>query len=150
MIELGAGTGVISDAAARRMPQGGRYLALEIDPELVEYLRASRPWLEVEQADAAELGTIAKRAAITDVDTVLCSLPWSLLSEHERKRVLGEITQLLAPHGKLVILMTPSSMLRVSGRGFIRQLRRAFAAVSIRLTWRTVSPGLVLVATAPR
>lgn len=149
IVELGAGTGVISDAAARRMPAGARYLALEIDPELVEYLHASRPWLDVEQADAAELGAVAERAGITEVDTVLCTLPWSLLSEQQREHVLGQIAGLLTPRGKLVILMTPSSMLRGSGRGFVRQLRRAFANVRFGLTWRTVSPGIVLVATGP-
>jgi phosphatidylethanolamine/phosphatidyl-N-methylethanolamine N-methyltransferase len=64
VVELGAGTGTVSDAISERLAPGSRHLAIEIDPPLAARLRARRPDLEVVVGDAADLRAILRERGL--------------------------------------------------------------------------------------
>ena len=70
VVELGPGTGVVSAALRRRLPEGARHIAVEIDPGMVEHLRRTRPWLEVVEGDAADLQKLLADIGVDQVDAV--------------------------------------------------------------------------------
>ncbi|NMM91264.1 hypothetical protein B2J88_44360 [Rhodococcus sp. SRB_17] len=55
VVELGPCTGSVTDAIAARLPVGGRHLTVEVDGELVTYLRRARPRVETLWGDACNL-----------------------------------------------------------------------------------------------
>jgi len=62
----------------RRIPAGGRHLAVELDSTLVEHLRSSYPRLDVIHGDASELGKLLADRGVEEVDAVISGLPWAL------------------------------------------------------------------------
>ena len=53
VVEIGPGEGALTEELARR---GGRLIALEVDPQLIERLRRRFPQVEVQHADARGMG----------------------------------------------------------------------------------------------
>lgn len=124
VVELGAGTGAMSDPIRARLGPGARHLAVEIDPDLVAHLRASRPWLEVVQGDALEFTRLLDEAGIGRVDVVVCSLPWALFPAAQRRALLHDIAGRLTPDGAFSTITT---WMALPGR--VRDLREALGEV---------------------
>ncbi|PRX42922.1 hypothetical protein B0I32_1648 [Nonomuraea fuscirosea] len=98
MVELGAGSGAITDVIAR-LPPDGRLLAVEINHDLVGYLSRSRPWLQVLGGDAAELASLLRGAEVDRVDAIVSALPWTLLPAGHRRRILPRSAMCWPPTG---------------------------------------------------
>ncbi len=143
VIELGPGTGVISSAVRDRLPAGARQLAVELHPGMVDYLRRELTWLEVLAGDAAELPSLLEPLGITRVDVVISGLPWSLFDADLQARMLGAVTEVLAPDG----VFSAFGYLHAAGRGSARRFRalldQAFAEVTTTSVWRNVLPARV-------
>lgn len=97
VVELGAGTGALSRAVAARLPPRARFVAVELDPQLVAHLRRDQPDLEVLPGDAADLGPLLAAAGVEPVDLVVCSLPWTLLPSPRRRSMFAAIAAAMAP-----------------------------------------------------
>ena len=124
VVELGAGTGAMSDPIRARLAPGARHLAVELDPDLVAHLRHSRPWLEVVQGDALEFTRLLDDAGIDQVDVVISSLPWALFPAAHRRALLRDIAGRLAPDGAFSMITT---WMALPGR--VRDLRAALDEV---------------------
>ncbi|MFD8558962.1 class I SAM-dependent methyltransferase [Streptosporangium canum] len=147
VVELGAGGGVISDAIRRRLPPGGRQLAVELNDGMVRHLRRSRPWLEVIPGDAGDLGKFLGRAGVTQVDAVVSSLPWTLFDEQHQKRILDEVSAVLAVGGTFSTVITLAAMPFRRFRRFRALLKGTFATVGVLgPVWLNVPPALVFTA----
>lgn len=99
VVELGAGPGVLAEPIRERLGPHARYLAIEIDEELVAHLRRHKPWLEVVQGDVADLDRILDEAGITEVDAFVSTLPWAVFPQTLRLQVMGTIARRLAQAG---------------------------------------------------
>ncbi|SFN78206.1 phosphatidylethanolamine N-methyltransferase /phosphatidyl-N-methylethanolamine N-methyltransferase [Pseudonocardia ammonioxydans] len=106
VVELGAGSGVLAEPIRARLGNGARYLAIEIDEELVAHLRRHKPWLEVVQGDVADLERILDDAGIDRVDAFVSTLPWAVFPQDLRTRVLDVIARRLVPGGVLSMIIT--------------------------------------------
>lgn len=100
VVELGPGTGAISEAIRERLAPGSRQLAVEIDPGMVAHLRRARPWLDVLQGDAARLGALLGERGVSRVDAVISTLPWTLFPNDAQEAILGEVGRVLRPTGR--------------------------------------------------
>ncbi|QGK72445.1 methyltransferase domain-containing protein [Allosaccharopolyspora coralli] len=146
VVELGPGTGALTDLVEQRLPSGSRHLAVEIDPDMVDYLRRSRPWLEVHHADAADLPTLLNQQGITHVDAVISSIPWTLLPLYQQRRALDAVAHSLAPHGVFTALTYITALWRPGSAAFDRALRTTFEEVVPRTpVWRNVPPARVYI-----
>lgn len=106
VVELGAGTGAMSDPVRARLGAGSRHLAVEIDPDLVAHLRQTRPWLELVQGDALDFTRLLDEAGVGTVDVVICSLPWALFPAEKRRALLRDIAARLTPDGAFSTITT--------------------------------------------
>jgi len=97
VVELGPGTGSVTDAIGARLPAGGRHLAVEVDGELVKHLRRTRPHVETLWGDAGDLKALLASAEVDRVDAVVCALPWSLIGEGKQREILDQIAAVLVP-----------------------------------------------------
>jgi phosphatidylethanolamine/phosphatidyl-N-methylethanolamine N-methyltransferase len=150
VVELGPGTGAICPAVRARLAPGSRYVAVELDDELVAHLRRTLPWLEVLPGDAADLRALLDRAGVGRVDAVVSSLPWTLLPPAKRRSMLAGIAATLAPGG---VFATITTLTALPSR--VRDLRRCLDAmfcevVATRPVWRNVPPSRLYVCRRPR
>jgi phospholipid N-methyltransferase len=149
VVELGPGTGAICPAVRARLAPGSRYVAVELDGELVAHLRRTLPWLEVLPGDAADLRAVLDDAGVGEVDTVVSSLPWTLLPPAKRRSMLAGIAATLAPGG---VFATITTLTALPAR--VRDLRRCLDAtfdevVATRPVWRNLPPSRLYVCRRP-
>jgi phosphatidylethanolamine/phosphatidyl-N-methylethanolamine N-methyltransferase len=149
VVELGPGTGAISPAIRARLAPGSRYVAVELDAELVVYLRRTLPWLEVLPGDAGDLRALLDDAGVGPVDAVVSSLPWTLLPPGRRRTMLTGIAATLAPAG---VFATISTLTALPAR--VRDLRECLdgafeEVVATRPIWSNVPPSRLFVCRRP-
>jgi phospholipid N-methyltransferase len=150
VVELGPGTGSISEAIRARTAPGSRHLAVEIEPGLVAHLRRTKPWMETIQGDAADLGELLASAGVGRVDAVVSTLPWSLFPGEQQERIVGEIGRVLAPGGAFTTVTYLHAVPLAGARAFRRRLRSAFDEVlTTGPVWRNLPPGMTYVCRRP-
>jgi phospholipid N-methyltransferase len=134
VVELGAGTGALTREILRRMRPDATLLAFEIDPELAESLAAdvADDRLQVVAGSATELSAHlgGRRPQV-----VVSALPFTSLGVDLTREILTEVANALAEDGVLLVLQySPFRQ---------RELERAFASVTRRLSPLNVPPAFV-------
>lgn len=151
VVELGPGTGAVSAVIAERLPAAGRHLAVELDPAMVEYLRRTRPDLEVVPGNAARLAALLAERDVTSVDAVICGLPWALFDDATQAEILGGISRVIGTTGAFTTFAYLHGMTLTAARRFRQTLRATFEEVVVSATvWRNVPPAFVYVCRRPR
>ena len=150
VVELGPGTGAVSDAIARRLPPDARHLAVEVDTELAAYLRATRPSLEVVEGDAAQLNTLLAERGVQAADAVVSGLPWALFGATTQKTIMSQVAQLIGPAGVFTTFAYVHGTVLARARQFRDTLREMFDEVLVTSTvWRNLPPAFAYVCRRP-
>jgi phosphatidylethanolamine/phosphatidyl-N-methylethanolamine N-methyltransferase len=102
VLEIGAGTGSITDALLSRGLPANRLLVIERDPALVAYLRKRFPFVRVCCGDAEDAGAILCEEGISQVQTVISSLPIRNLNCDDRLAIVRGMMDALAADGQLI------------------------------------------------
>ena len=91
VLELGAGTGVVSRAllAAGMPPE--RLIVMEIVSDMARHLRDVLPGVEVLEGDARELPTLLSQHWHGRIGSVICGIPLVLLPVAEQRRFIDAI-----------------------------------------------------------
>lgn len=76
VVELGAGTGTITDVVQHRLGGRGWHIAVELNARLARLLRERHPAVDVQHAGAEELPGIMDDRGLT-ADVVISALPWA-------------------------------------------------------------------------
>lgn len=124
VLELGPGTGTVSDGVHHRLSEASRHIGIELRDDLVEYLRAHKPWLEVVHGDAIHLLSLLDDLGVHQVDAVISTIPWTVLPRNVQEHILRQVINILAPDG-VFTAVTYIPSLRAAGK---RQFRRLLAA----------------------
>jgi len=150
VVELGPGTGVVSAAIDERLPAGARHLAVELDPDMVVFLRRTRPGLDVVHGDAAQLATLLADRDVSRVSAVVSGLPWALFDTATQSAILGEVSRVIGTTGAFTTFAYLHGMSLAGARRFRRTLRDTFDEVLVSATvWRNVPPAFVYVCRRP-
>ena len=91
VIELGAGTGVISRALIEHGLAPARLFVVEIVPAMAAHLRAGLPGAQVIEGDARRLPQLIPHALHGRVGTVIVGIPLVLLPLAEQRRFIDAI-----------------------------------------------------------
>jgi phosphatidylethanolamine/phosphatidyl-N-methylethanolamine N-methyltransferase len=146
VVELGPGTGAVTEAVQRRLPPAGRHVAVEIDPTMVEYLRAAHPEVDVVRGDAADLAPLG----VTGADAVVSGLPWSLFPVDRQRAILQQVVGVLAPGGAFTTFAYRHTGAMAGARTFHRLLDGMFDEVIVSHTvWLNVPPARIYVCRRP-
>jgi phospholipid N-methyltransferase len=134
VVELGAGTGVYTEEILTRLHPEARFLAFEVDPDLVATLdgRFEDPRVRVIN-DSAE--NVEQYLDGVKVDIIVSGLPFTSLPEPVKRNIFEQITQVLAPEGVMVAIQY-STMVQ-------RDLKRVFASVRRRVSPLNVPPAFL-------
>lgn len=144
VVELGAGTGVITRALLESRDHRNGVVSIEIDRQLAEVARASLPdSAEVIVGDAINLDSFF---AADQVDCIICSLPLTLLSRQDLDSLLAAARIVLKDDGLFVFYLYRLGPLTPRYHSVMRRVRHFFPALTENRTiWRNLPPARVIV-----
>lgn len=105
LVELGAGTGVMTRALLELQPRPDRVLVFETDTASSALLIkrfAGDKCLEILNEDARNLGIILQARRIESVDAIICSLPFASLGQVASEAILRAAADALSAEGLFV------------------------------------------------
>lgn len=101
VVELGAGTGVVTEELLRSGMNPKKIIAIEYSHELVKKLRDRFPAMRIIEGNAADLTTLLGDNA-HKVNTVISSLPLRSLPTSLAKSILEQIKTVLPENGRYI------------------------------------------------
>jgi phospholipid N-methyltransferase len=127
IVEYGPGVGVITAEVLERMRPDAVVIAIETNPQFVQLLRSSLrdPRLKVVQGSAESVDTILKAQGTGCADYIISGIPFSILPDACRERILRKTCQALKPDGAFLVYQFSTRVLADLRRTFGR-VRRAF------------------------
>jgi phosphatidylethanolamine/phosphatidyl-N-methylethanolamine N-methyltransferase len=149
VVDLGAGTGQVTELLVERLAGRGRHIAVEFNPRMAEVLQRRFPSVEVICADA--------HAAVADLlaqgvrsDLTVSGLPWLVTSPKE-STIFPALGRLAAPNGAVTQLAHAWIRFFPAAKQVQRNLEASFEEVVVsRTVWRNAPPAVVYVARRPR
>ena len=97
VVELGPGTGVVTEALLARKLDPARIISIEYNPDFCKLLRDRYPGVKFIEGDAYALRKSIGPAADQPLTAVVSSLPLFTRPPAERLRLINEALDLLAP-----------------------------------------------------
>jgi phosphatidylethanolamine/phosphatidyl-N-methylethanolamine N-methyltransferase len=102
VVELGAGTGVISKALLAAGVPPERLVVVEIVRDMAEHLRQVLPGVKVIQGDAFELARDLPDALHGKVGTAICGIPLVMLPLEQQRRFVAAVEAVAPGRGFLL------------------------------------------------
>jgi phosphatidylethanolamine/phosphatidyl-N-methylethanolamine N-methyltransferase len=149
VLELGPGTGAITQAIAEALPQSSHYLGLELNGSFVERLRGRFPLLRFEQAPAQEFDFDGTLGTDGYFDSIVSGLPWTAFPEGLQIAILDHVLSRLRPGGIFTTFAYTGFHLLPAGRHFRALLAdRCESLTTTTTVWRNMPPAFVYAARA--
>jgi phospholipid N-methyltransferase len=148
VVELGAGTGVVTEVVRQRLGGRGRHLAVELNPRFAAALAERFPDVEVLCVDAGEVPELLRERGLR-ADIVLSGLPWAAFPTGRdlHRRLAAAMTA----DGVFTQLGYAATRLAGPARAQLGTLRAVFEEVSTsRTVWRNLPPAVVHTGRRPR
>jgi phospholipid N-methyltransferase len=136
VVELGAGTGVVTEQIVRRVNPSCQIFIFEIDSKLRQYLKNQFPGY-IHCSDARYLKRELVVKGMKKVDCVISSLPFANFSKDDRLKILDEIQQVLSSNGVFVAYQYSLQMLPI--------LKEYFEQVEVHFVLINLPPAFVYV-----
>ena len=130
VVELGAGTGVVSRALLASGVPPERLVVVEIVPEMAEHLRRVLPGVNVVTGDAFELGRVLPARWHGKVGTAICGIPLVLLPVEQQRRFVRAVEEVAPGRGFLLYTYCITSPLPYKALG-LRARREAWTPLNI-------------------
>jgi phosphatidylethanolamine/phosphatidyl-N-methylethanolamine N-methyltransferase len=151
VVELGPGTGAVTEWIRRRLNGRGHLLTIEIDPVFAEMLRTNYPDLDIAVADAGDLSKLLADRGLGAVDVVVSALPWTLFSDEQTRRILSALAASMTPDGVFTTITYTTARMLPPWRRVLAALNDTFESVEpSRAIWRNIPPAYVYEARRPR
>ncbi len=143
IVELGAGTGPITERVVAALGPQHRFVAVENDRAFCRVLRRRFPQLDVLEGDATRVAEPLAERGIEKVDYVVSGLPTPALPMRGTVRLCQWLRESLAPGGMFIQITVAPLVYR-------HFYDRLFESVRYRMVWRNVPPGGVYYCSRPR
>lgn len=102
VLELGAGTGPVTEALIEAGCPLDQLVVVERDADLCRMLARRFRGLQVIQGDALEVGEMLPRRQVSSVSVVLSGLPMRVVPSHDAARYYAGAFQLMPPGGTII------------------------------------------------
>ena len=146
VLELGPGTGAFTSVIQDTMPNGAKYLGIELNEAFCKTLRPRFPDFNFVQAGAQEFDLGAYSADKEPFDVIVSGLPWSAFPRSLQEAILGNVLPHLAPGGRFATFAYWGFHHLPSGRQFRSLLHDSLPGVETsRVVWANMPPAFVYV-----
>jgi phosphatidylethanolamine/phosphatidyl-N-methylethanolamine N-methyltransferase len=145
VVEIGTGTGVMTEQIYKSLPKGGAFLAVERNSKLAAATRRKCPDVEVVQTDAVKLPMLLAIRDIGGCDSIASGVPWSTLLPREQDDLLEAIHDSLNEGGRFATFVYLHGLGLPSFWNFQRKLKHKFNRTGrSKLIWGNIPPAVVL------
>lgn len=149
VVELGPGTGAMTEGLLRELPADARLIAFETNTRFIEYLRQRfpDPRLVLINSPAENLAPEIRKRGFTRVDAVVSSLGLGFMSEGQHHQLFSELVPFL--HEKSVVTQYQYVMGLHLSKGKLTHLDlpsllgRYFRSVKSSIVWWNLPPAFV-------
>jgi phospholipid N-methyltransferase len=149
VLELGPGTGALTEAVAAVLPKGSEYLGLELNETFVKRLGERFPALRFEAVPAQEFDFDHWPGEGECFDAIVSGLPWTAFPESLQMAILDHVLPRLRPGGIFVTFAYTGFHLLPKGQCFRNLLAsRCYELATTTTVWANLPPAFVYVATA--
>lgn len=101
IVELGAGTGVFTEFIAAHKRPDTAFLVIEQDPQMQKDLRERFPQV-LFGSQAEDLPALMRLHGLPKADCIISGLPFAVIENKDRLKILAGIDRSLSSHGKFV------------------------------------------------
>ncbi|MFF0451380.1 class I SAM-dependent methyltransferase [Streptomyces sp. NPDC004609] len=144
VVELGPGTGPVTEAIQRKLAGRGRHIAVELNERLAMHLVQRFPRVETVTGSAWGLPGILAYRDLHTADVVVSSLPWSAFTGPHGRSLVPKIASVLSESGVYTQFAYAWSHWAPPSRHRLAQLRQAFEeVVASRTVYGNLPPALV-------
>jgi phospholipid N-methyltransferase len=132
IVEYGPGVGGITAEVLRRMRPDATLIAIETNPEFVDFLRSSTPdeRLHVVEASAEAVVEILRRHGHEKASYIISGIPFSTIPAPVRERILRKTCSVLETGGSFLVYQFSPRVLQDLQRIF-RYVRRQFEPLNV-------------------
>lgn len=121
VVEYGPGLGCFTRVLLERLTPDSRLILLETNPEFVSVLRRFRdPRLRLAFGSAEGVRSVLQRLDLEEADYVLSGIPFSLLPEAPKMRLLEDTRAVLGDHGVFLAYQSSAHLKKYLARVFHR------------------------------
>ena len=139
VIEYGPGDGVVTREILKKMPKNGELIAIETNPKFVDLLKKiDDPWIKIISGTAQEISEKLKKDYRADINLVVSSIPFSILSPADKVRVVRNTYDLLKDHGRFIVFQYSPILLKLLGKYFNKH------KIKTQFEFRNVPPMFIM------
>ena len=138
VLELGPGTGPVTEALLKRGLREDRLIAIEFNPALAAALQKKYPRAHIIAGDAWHMDDLLEKISVTAVGAVISSLPLLNFTPAQVLALAGKIRGVLEPQGRWVQFSYQINKKRTRGGD-------NFNLVASQLVWLNLPPARVSV-----
>jgi phosphatidylethanolamine/phosphatidyl-N-methylethanolamine N-methyltransferase len=144
VVEYGPGTGVFTEAVAKKLRGETRFFAVERDPDLAKICRSRCPDVEVLEDCVSRVPELCRERGIEQIDAIICGLPWAAFSPELQDQLLAAMFEVLPPGGKFATFAYWQGLALPAGQRFRKFLKANFSTVTHSPTaWGNLPPAFV-------
>jgi phospholipid N-methyltransferase len=113
IVEYGPGVGTITAQVLRRMRPDSNLIVIEMNEDFVNYLRTTfhDPRLHVVHGSAADVCAILKRFGMDGADAVISGIPFTVMPQQVRSKILRDSRRCLREGGKFIVFQFTRAVL---------------------------------------
>lgn len=132
IVEFGPGIGNITRQILKRMRPDAALVAIELNPEFVQFLRSEvdDPRLRVVEGSALDIRETLNSLQLPMADYVISGIPFSTIPHQFRCDILRESRDMLQPDGAMLVYQFTRTVLPYLKRNFTR-VQEDFALLNI-------------------
>lgn len=143
VVELGPGTGAITEKILTKIPKDCTFFTLEINPAFSAELKEKFPNTTVYSDSAENIHKYLQKHNLKQCDAVISSLPWTFFDQQTQKQIFTSIYNSLAANGKMITYSYLHSLIFPSGKRFQKLLSHHFPNLQKKIVWKNLPPAIV-------
>ena len=144
VVEYGPGTGAFTAQILQCKRPGTAFFAVELNSQFAATLARRFPDVTILQDSVANIEALCRQQGVSEVDVIVCGLPWAAFSDREQTTYLEAMMRVLKPGGHFATFAYLPGMVLPAARRFRRKLRSFFVEVQVSPTvWLNIPPAFV-------
>ena len=144
VVEYGPGTGAFTEQILQCKRPDTAFFAVELNSQFAAALAGRFPDVTILQDSVANIEALCQQQGVSEVDAIVCGLPWAAFSDREQSAYLDAMMRVLKPGGHFATFAYLPGMVLPAARRFRGKLRSFFGEVRVSPTvWMNIPPAFV-------
>lgn len=146
VLELGPGTGALTEHLHETMSRPERYLGIEQDGAYVRVLRERFPEMMFVEDSAADMIDHLEDVEFDELDLIVSGLPFATLPESVLARIYNGLDEAMTSGTQFRAIQLAHAWPTTPAKRFRRHMNRMFGQCRrSRIVWRNMPPAYVLI-----